>query len=244
MMASAGRVDFESGVVKFRPTAGKELSMRVIQARIEPLFGIQPWRTFKWHKDQKNYLGAYWSATERKHLIYESRHELAHLLCADFNHAVTRIATQPFRFEVRIDGKVHRHVPDFLLLEQGVPVVVDVTWPERLLKPKVAFMITWTRTVVEAMGWRYDVLTGVPATLLANVRFLAGYRRDWLINGEALSELRSRIADFDNKRFCEVRLAEPPAPLVRSALLHMLWNQEFVVDLDQVLCAESVLRRA
>jgi hypothetical protein len=77
-----------------------------------------------------------------------------------------------------------------------------------------------------------------------NVRFLAGYRRDWLINRAALSELRSRIADFDGKRFCEVQPQGLPAPLVRSALLHILWNQEFVVDLDQVLCAQSVLRRA
>jgi hypothetical protein len=198
----------------------------------------------KWHKDQKNYLGTYWSATERKHLIYESRHELAHLLCADFNHAVTRIAKQPYRLEVRIDGKVHHHVPDFLLLEHGVPVVVDVTWPERLVKPKVAFMIAWTQTVLEAIGWRYAVLTGVPETRSANVRFLAGYRRDWLINDEALGELRSHIDDFDGKPVRDVQLKSLPSPLVRSALLHMLWNQEFVVDLDQMLAADSVLRRA
>jgi hypothetical protein len=166
MMASADRVDFESGVVKFRPTARAELSMPVSQARIEPLLGIHPWRTFKWHQDQKNYMGAYWSATEGRHLIYESRHELAHLLYADFDQAVTRIATQPFRLDVRINGKVYHHVPDFLL-ENSQPVVVDVTWPERLLKPKVAFMIACTQTLVESMGWRYDVLTGVPGTRLA-----------------------------------------------------------------------------
>jgi hypothetical protein len=225
-MASVGRVDSESGVVKFRPTVGEELSMPVTQARIEPLLGIQPWRTFKWHKDQKNYLGAYWSATERKHLIYESRHELAHLMCADFDRAVTRIATQPFRLDVRVNGKVHHHVPDFLLLENDVPVVVDVTWPERLVKPKVAFLITWTRTLVEAMDCRYEVLTGVPETRSANVRFLAGYRRDWLINGEALGELRSHIDDFDGKQVRDVQLESVPSPLVRRALLHMLWNQE------------------
>lgn len=217
--------------------------MPVDQTTIEPLLGIKPWRTFKWHKDQKNYLGSYWSATERKHLIYESRHELAHLLCADFDHTVTRIATQPFRLDVRVNGKVHHHVPDFLLLEQGKPVVVDVTWPERLLKPKVAFLIAWTKTVVEAIGWRYDVLTGVTATRSENVRFLAGYRRDWLINSDALDELRSRIDDFDGKQVSDVQLKGLPSPLVRSALLHMLWNQELVVDIDQVLSADSVLRR-
>jgi hypothetical protein len=32
-----------------------------------------PWRTFRWYKGQKHYSGAFWSATERDLVIYESR---------------------------------------------------------------------------------------------------------------------------------------------------------------------------
>lgn len=46
-----------------------------------------PWRTFRWHRDQKHYSGFYWSATMRDHVIYESRLELARLLLADFDPA-------------------------------------------------------------------------------------------------------------------------------------------------------------
>ena len=43
-----------------------------------------------------HYSGTYWSATERGHVIYESRLELARLLFADFDASVNRIFAQPF----------------------------------------------------------------------------------------------------------------------------------------------------
>jgi hypothetical protein len=41
-------------------------------------------------------LGSYWSATKGRHVIYESRLELARLLFADFDRSVHRIRAQPF----------------------------------------------------------------------------------------------------------------------------------------------------
>jgi hypothetical protein len=38
------------------------------------------WRTFRWHRGQKYYSGTYWSSTVGRHVIYESRLELARLL--------------------------------------------------------------------------------------------------------------------------------------------------------------------
>jgi hypothetical protein len=40
--------------------------------------------------------GGYWSATEGRHVIYESRLELARLLFSDFDRSVHRICAQPF----------------------------------------------------------------------------------------------------------------------------------------------------
>ncbi|GHE99428.1 hypothetical protein GCM10014715_64570 [Streptomyces spiralis] len=45
-------------------------------------------RTFHWRKGQRHYPGTYWSYTTRSHVIYESRLELARLLCADFEPSV------------------------------------------------------------------------------------------------------------------------------------------------------------
>ena len=58
--------------------------------------------------------------------------------------------------------------------------MVDVKPARRLVEPKVAFTFGWTREVVEARGWRCEVATEPPGIELANVRFLAGYRREWL----------------------------------------------------------------
>ncbi|MFF1615582.1 TnsA-like heteromeric transposase endonuclease subunit [Amycolatopsis sp. NPDC058278] len=85
-----------------------------------------PWRTFRFHKEQRHYSGSYWSATEGSLVIYESRLELARLLFADFDRLVRGIVAQPFLLETDIDGRRRRHVPDYLLLTDSVPAVVDV----------------------------------------------------------------------------------------------------------------------
>jgi hypothetical protein len=42
-----------------------------------------PWRVFRWYQGQQHYSGTYWSSTQRDHVIYESRLELAALLLSD-----------------------------------------------------------------------------------------------------------------------------------------------------------------
>jgi hypothetical protein len=78
-----------------------------------------PWRTFRWHRGQRHYSGTFWSCTERGHVIYESRLELARLLYADFSRSVRRILAQPFRMRAEVDGILRRHVPDYLLLTEA-----------------------------------------------------------------------------------------------------------------------------
>lgn len=65
-----------------------------------------PWRMFRWFHGQKHYSGAYWSATTRDHVIYESRLEPAHLLLADFDSAVRHIVAQPFLLKAKFGGQV------------------------------------------------------------------------------------------------------------------------------------------
>jgi hypothetical protein len=38
----------------------------------------------------------------------------------------------------------------------------------------------WTKEIVESLGWCYLVVHEPPEDRIANVRFLAGYRREWL----------------------------------------------------------------
>ncbi|MFI2620572.1 TnsA-like heteromeric transposase endonuclease subunit [Streptomyces sp. NPDC018587] len=114
-----------------------------------------PWRTFRWFYGQKHYSGTYWSSTMSDHVIYESRLELTRLLYADFDHRVRAVYAQPFLMKTKIDGRMRRHVPDFLLLREGdVPLVVDVKPRKLLPRPKVRFSLGWARDVVESRRCR------------------------------------------------------------------------------------------
>jgi hypothetical protein len=89
-------------------------------------------------------------------------------------------------------------------------------------KREVAFTFAWTRRVVEARGWQYVVWSEPPPAELENVRFLAGYRRDWLFEGE--------------------RHPEREREELRSAALHLLWAGEVVTDLSTPISSRHVLK--
>jgi hypothetical protein len=205
--------------------------------------GQATWRTFRWYFGQRHYSGTYWSATQRDHVIYESRLELANLLLADFDPAVRQIAAQPFVLRAEVAGQLRRHVPDYLLGTDGNPVVVDVVRGERMVQPKVGLLCAWTRQIVESLGWSYLVVNEPPRIRLATVRFLAGYRRDWLINQRILGDIR-----FCSGRLAGMSIADAeqavrgyPQQLVRPALMHLLWRNEYRVDLDEPLRPSTVL---
>jgi hypothetical protein len=128
----------------------------------------------------------YW-ATQGDLVLYESRLELARLLFADFDRSVRGIVAQPFLLEAEVNGRRRRHVPDYLLLTDSLPIVVDVKPESRVSKPDVAFVLAWTRRAVEASGWVYEVWSEHPPVELDNVRLLAGYRRNWLFDPAVLS---------------------------------------------------------
>ncbi|MFL0239387.1 TnsA-like heteromeric transposase endonuclease subunit [Mycobacterium sp. SMC-17] len=219
-----------------------EVAREWTSAGIDELANAAPWRTFRWHRGQKHYSGTYWSSTLGSHVIYESRIELARLLFADFDISVRQIVAQPFLLRTSIDRKPRKHIPDYLLITDTGPVVVDVKPAHRLADPKVAFTFEWTRGLVEARGWRYEVATEPVAVELANVRFLAGYRREWLFRSELLAQLREK--NLDGASLAEALQCLPGEPLshVKSAVLHLLWRQELVIDVTMPLSGRTQLR--
>lgn len=139
----------ELATVSFRTESGvaEDESWMVVDSAV--LSSTVPWRTFRWYKGQSHYSGSYWSATMRDHVVYESRLELSRLIFADFDRSVQRILAQPFLLKARVDGKIRKHIPDYFLVTDHGPVVIDVK-PEHLLaKPTVAYTFAWTRRLVE-----------------------------------------------------------------------------------------------
>lgn len=209
----------------------------------EQLSSASPWRTFRWHKGQRHFPGSYWSATMSDHVIYESRLELARLLYADFDQAVHSISAQPFLLTAQVAGSPRRHIPDFLLVTDAGPVVVDVKPLQHLRKEKTAFTLAWCKAAVEGRGWGYEVWTEPPEAELANLRLLAGYRRSWLFNPRLLDALTA--AGVNGARLRDVPAAIPgwPRRLVWAHLLHLIWVHAYSVDLATVLSGDHVLWR-
>jgi hypothetical protein len=133
--------------------------------------------------------------------------------------------------------------PDFLLITQQGPVVVDVKPLARLVNPRIRFTLGWTRKLVEERGWRYEVWSEPPATELRNVRFLAGFRNPSCFDETLLEEVRQR--DLSHTTLGEALSApfgRPPA-LVRSAVFHLVWNQYLTVDVRRPLTRSSILTK-
>ena len=111
-------------------------------------------------------------------MVYESRLELARLLLADFDPDVVGIAAQPFL----VREADRRHVPDFLLSRaDGSVLIVNVKPAERLEDERSRRRWRGLARVFAERGWEHEVWSGADAQLLANVRFLAGYRRAALL---------------------------------------------------------------
>ena len=207
---------------------------------------VAPWRQFRWHRGQAHYSGLYWSATTGDHVAYESRLELARLLLADFAPRVGWIVAQPFLVEALVGGKLRRHVPDFVLIEgSGAITVVNVKPADRLGDPKVAATFEWATQAFESRGWGHEVWSGAPEVLLANVRFLAGYRRRDRLDTGVLNAVMAVADDGGTIGDVEGRChgTGPPA-VVRPALLHLLWSSRLRTDLSTVLSDRSVLEAA
>ncbi len=88
------------------------------------------------------------------------------------------IAAQPFLLQARVAGTARRHVPDFLLVHADKSVrVVNVKPAGKLAEPRTAEALAWPGRLIEGHRWHYEIWSRADPVLLANLRFLAGYRR-------------------------------------------------------------------
>lgn len=203
-----------------------------------------PWRVFRWYRKQCHFSGSYWSATMGAPVGYESRLEYANLLLADFDPRVEWILSQPFLIEGLDRGTPRKHIPDYLITHtDGSVCVVDVKPAEKLQLPKVRDSLSWSRRVFEAHGWEYRVQSEPDRVLLANVQFLAGYRRRFqFVDTEiaaVVDELRTPMTFGEAVRAATPIAGDPRA--ARSLVLHLLWTRRLRTDLTHLLNTTTLL---
>jgi hypothetical protein len=232
----AGRVG-----VRYRRDDGRFADVALDRLAVDDVVAGLPVREFRSYKGRRHYSGWYWSATQGRLVVYESRLELARILLADFDPSVTGIAAQPFV----LTGADRRHVPDLLLVSaDGGVMVVDVKAPSRMADPRVREQFAWTREVCAGQGWAFEAWSGADARLLANVRFLAGYRREALIDTGLIPAVLDAAAGQATVGAIERALSPwHPAVLVRPVVLHLLWTGRLRADLTRPLSAQAPVWR-
>jgi hypothetical protein len=234
-------------VVSLRMADGDRRLVALEQLTVDQVAAAAPFRRFRAWRGQRHMPGLYWSATMAGHVAYESRLELAVLQVADFDPAVVGIYSQPFQLCATDSGGQDRSwVPDFLLaLDDGSLVLVEVKPAIRAATPAIAGRLAFFGAVVSGCGLRFEVRSEPDPVLLANVVFLAGYRRRGDFDSsilEAVSEAVIRgvmlMANLESS------LATCwPSSVVRPHLLHLLWSGVLRTDLSRVLSCDSMIWR-
>jgi hypothetical protein len=242
MKATSATAGIHAVIAKYKDHAGQVVETGWAEMDHHAVAAGRPWRTFPWYLGQRNYSGRYWSATERALVGYESLLELSRLILADFDCGVKRIASQPFHLIIRKSGTQRRRTPDYLFVRDGGPLVVDVKSSKELAKDDVIGLLELTREVVQSRGWDYEIACEPETTVFANVRFLAGYRRDWLFPQDLLAEIRSAAAREPQQRICDIidRIGRPKA-IALAGFMHLLWRHELRVDLTKALRPTAVV---
>lgn len=220
--------------IRIRRETVRELPLE--RASFEDFHDVLPWRSFRWHKGQMHYPGLYWSATMRDHVGYESRLELASLIMEDFHPAVTWIASQPFQLHAVVGGRERRHVPDYLVrMIDGGLSVIDVKPRARLERADVREALGWARAEIESRGWRYRIVSEPDRITMANVRFLAGYRRDLQFPAGDVNSAYgvTREAATIGEAIRAVTRWLGDAGYARALVLHLLWTRRLQCDLSE-----------
>lgn len=116
--------------------------------------------------------------------------------------------------------------------------MLDVRPADRI-KPRDQVAFDATREACEALGWHYEVAGTPPASLLANVRWLAGYRHPRHHLPDIAAALRAAFAAPAGLLDGAETVGDPIAVL--PVLFHLLWRRDLHTDLDRPLYPEVVV---
>lgn len=230
--------------VRYRDATGGFVDTTLAQVQVTEMIAGRPVREFRSYKGRRHYSGWYWASTASCMVVYESRLELARILLADFDPAVAALAAQPFQVSGDDGGQRRRYVPDLMLVGgDGAVTVVEVKPARSLLDPRVVAVTGWASEVLSERGWAFEVWSGADAALLANIRYLAGYRRSVTIDPGAISRVVGCVGGESTIGSVEHAAGgDCPRTLLRPAILHLLWRGFLSTDLTRPLTVNTPIR--
>ena len=189
-----------------------------------PFETAAPVRSFPSVKDGVNWPGYWWSATNGRHVGFESWVERDVAMMLDFDPAVTGFSSQPFWLYWPGEKGQRRHAPDFFArLADGGGVVVDVR-PDDQIDETAAEAFAATARVCAEAGWEFRRTGGPAAVLAANVRWLAGYRHPRCFRAGVAQRLLG-VFGRPAPLLSGARQAGDPIAVL-PVLYHLLWRHD------------------
>ena len=121
---------------------GAQHRVPLAEAAVVRFADTQPTRRIRTRKGQRHLPGRWWSATDGRHIGYESWLERDQLMWLDWDRVVTGTASQPFRLRwTTEEGESRSHVPDYFAERGGAPpVVVDCS---AVIAARSASLMSW-----------------------------------------------------------------------------------------------------
>lgn len=190
------------------------------------------------YQRQRHMPGRWFSTTSGRFLEYESLLERDWMLLMDFDRAVEWICEQPLRLRYRLDDKPASHVPDLLVWRAGRPELCDVKSEARLEDPLFVAQVEATGRACSEAGIGYRVLSEPDRQLLANVRWLAGFREP---PADPDGERARMLVELTGggSTISELLAGAIEPAFARPVLMHLLWVGEVMVDVTEPICEES-----
>lgn len=193
------------------------------------------------YRGQGHLPGYYWCCSSGEQVVYESRLEMFALMDIDFQGRAENILSQPvlFHFSWGRGGKDVKHTPDFLVqLRGGGKLLIDVKPADSAERLGNRQVFKWTAMACEQLGWDFEVRTEPDEIYLANLRWLAGYRRRPVV----LEQFAEAVLDACSARPLKigelVSLFGVPV-LVRPVVFHLLWRRALNVNMLRPLSDQS-----
>ena len=203
----------------------------------------RPVRSFPSYRGQRNYPGWYWACTMGRLIGFESWVERDHLIALDFDASVVGIVSQPFwLLWTSAEGKSRRYAPDFVVRSANSTVTVLDSRHLHSIGERDREAFDATGRACAAVGWRYAVWDRMDAVVVANQRWLAGYRHPRCFDEAVATRLLGVFTTPRPLMDGAELVGDPLATL--PVLYHLLWKQLLVADLAVVLSHRTIVRTA
>ncbi|MDW8809605.1 TnsA-like heteromeric transposase endonuclease subunit [Streptomyces scabiei] len=220
--------------VRFRDPLGCSRQVPWLEAAQDVPFEDSPAvRPFPVRPGRRVAPGWWWSSTTGRLVAYGSGVMRTELMLLDRDPAVVALACRPVELVWREDGKAVGHAPQLMArLQDGSGLLLDCagrSGPSARLAARARVVAA----AAEAAGWSYRLAEPPDPVLVANVRWLAGYRHPRYAAGPWMPALLEAFGSPRPAVEAVCGLGDPIA--VWPAVFHALWSGVLRVRLDEPL---------